>query len=987
MRQHMSRSPANKKLVLISALVLALALMSIATSLALAANTWTVDAALGDDSGCVSPTFQCKTIEAAVGAAAAGDTINVLAGTYTLSSVVTINKANLTLSGAGAAITFIKVSGTGERLTLSASGITVQGFDIEKTDKPGVQNIIGLYANNITVKNNTIHGQFVLGEGDVSRAMVGAGGLTSLNIEGNTIYGLRQPAYFSGPTTGTVQNNYVYRTKGWVLEGGSLAFTGNTWGTGAQANAYDIAILATVGAGPYPDIVAMSNANNGAVIEDQRVSPAVLSVVNVDDDPSGCTFDCGAGGRNWYQTIAPAITRVVAGGTIHIAAGTYVENVNINKRVALIGAGSGTSGGTIISATGGYDGVVQLSTSGLSAVQPILLKDLRIQPIGKAGISVGMFASSGPIGANVSFVELNNVKVIGTNLNPCSEQERGLYVDLTSSLTNLKISNSAFDNLTYGWYLQKHVSTDTSTVQYVDVQNTTFKHNALKGLYAEKLEDATFTNVTVDQNGYYDASLLTGCLYFAPWMSGFDINLKAGTYQNLAFVDSIFTNNGLGGAKEGVGITVKARDDGATYGAFPASVSNVSITGGAVSGNERGIRFGEPGMNNATPTGVTVSNVCIVRNIKKYSGSDGSAYGGLIDQRVGTAPIIVAENNWWGDASGPYNATSNPGGTGNAVVGNVDFSSWTTSGCPTKLDASTTDSLICTGQTTDVYINLTKAVDVYGYEFEVSYGSTYASATGAFVDSFFDTQPPASIPSAGPPFWNAACSGGTCRFSVVHVAPQQPVSGSGPLAKITLTGVAPGAFSMTFSSPKLTDINSIALPHTLGAPLPITVCGLATVSGQVTMQGRPGNIGTPGTVTLTEQTPTNFTPPGVAPVAFSAPDGTFIFTNVPYMLGGSSYKIAAAHDLYLTNAKLVTVSGNLTNQNTWLWGGDANNSGKVEINDLSCIGASFHGAPPGTCSITPGDGKSADINADGIINVQDLAVTGGNFDKASPQPW
>jgi hypothetical protein len=108
---------------------------------------------------------------------------------------------------------------------------------------------------------------------------------------------------------------------------------------------------------------------------------------------------------------------------------------------------------------------------------------------------------------------------------------------------------------------------------------------------------------------------------------------------------------------------------------------------------------------------------------------------------------------------------------------------------------------------------------------------------------------------------------------------------------------------------------------------------------------------------------------------------------VPYLLGGSSYKIAAAHDLYLTNAKLVTVSGNLTNQNTWLWGGDANNSGKVEINDLSCIGASFHGAPPGTCSITPGDGKSADINADGKVNIQDLSITGGNFDKCFAQPW
>ena len=151
--------------------------------------------------------------------------------------------------------------------------------------------------------------------------------LAGLNIEGNTIYALASRV-FSGPTTGTVQNNYVYGTKGWVLEGGNLTFTGNTWGTGANANVYDIAILAFVRHG-VPDIVAMSNANNGAVIEDQRVSPAVLSVVNVDDGAPVCG-DCG--GLQPYQTIAPAITRVVAGGTIKVAAGYVPSTQRLIRR-------------------------------------------------------------------------------------------------------------------------------------------------------------------------------------------------------------------------------------------------------------------------------------------------------------------------------------------------------------------------------------------------------------------------------------------------------------------------------------------------------------------------------------------------------------------------------------------------------------------------------------------------------------------------------
>ena len=61
----------------------------------------------------------------------------------------------------------------------------------------------------------------------------------------------------------------------------------------------------------------------------------------------------------------------------------------------------------------------------------------------------------------------------------------------------------------------------------------------------------------------------------------------------------------------------------------------------------------------------------------------------------------------------------------------------------------------------------------------------------------------------------------------------------------------------------------------------------------------------------------------------------------------------------------------------------------MEINDLTCIGGQF-GYPilvPPT-PITPCDGGgSPDINADGKVNVQDLSITGGNFDKCGPQPW
>jgi hypothetical protein len=686
-----------------------------------------------------------------------------------------------------------------------------------------------------------------------------------------------------------------------------------------------------------------------------------------------CTVGSGAD----FATISAALADTGC-TTINVAAGSYPETVTVSRLVTINGAGSG-AGGTVISATGGTGGVVQLAASGLSASQPILLENLRIQPTGRAGISVGQFPN-GTTGTNVSYIELNNVKVVGTNTSPCTEQERGLFVDLTSSLTHLKIANSAFDNLHYGWYFQKQVSADTSTVQYVDVQNTTFNHNNLKGLYAEKLEDATFTNVVVSQNGY-DASLLAACSYFAPWMSGFDINLKAGTYQNLSFVSSVFANNALGGAKEGVGLAVKERGSGndPSYGAFPATLSVVTVSGSLVSGNERGIRFGEPGKNNTGPTNVAVHNTCISGNVQTYSGTDGSAYGGLVNMSQATTD---ATNNWWGDASGPTNV-GNPTGTGDAAVGLVTFSPWNTIGCPnTKLSTATDDALFCVGEQTSVTIDLAQIANLYGYQFQVSYDQAKASATGAFVNSFFDTTGQYKA-------WNADCitTPGTCKFAVTKTGSAAPVTGTGTLATITLTGVAPGTFNMAISDNVLSDIDGAALFHNLGTSLPMTVCGSTTVSGKVTLQGRfSGNVDA-GTVTLTDLGG-NF-PQASGP--FSATDGAFSL-SVPVMPAGSNYQMDAAHGLYLTNRKTpvaLTAGVPLANQTTRLWGGDATNDGEVRIADLSCIGGAFGQSPVTTvCGGPPPlSTGSPDINADTKVNIQDLSIAGGNFDKCGWQPW
>jgi len=291
-----------------------------------------------------APNCAVATIAEGVDLVDAGGTVHVGAGTFVVGAQITLNKA-LTLDGSGAGSTIVQVSGTGERFLITASGVTIQELEIEKTDKTGVQNIIGIQASNATIQDTLIHGQYAFGDPDVSRAIVISAGLSGLLIDDNTIHSLRQPAYVSGPTTGTVSDNVVYGTRGFVLENGDLTFTGNSWGSG---NTFDIVVLDVAGGTYYTDIVALSDANDDAVVEDQRPAQDVLSIVSVDDSAAGG----GNGGRvQPYQTIGAAIPRVVSGGRVEVAAGTYVEDVDVTKSATIQGAGAGST--TVSGPSGG----------------------------------------------------------------------------------------------------------------------------------------------------------------------------------------------------------------------------------------------------------------------------------------------------------------------------------------------------------------------------------------------------------------------------------------------------------------------------------------------------------------------------------------------------------------------------------------------------------------------------------------------------------
>lgn|GEM_PF-7000041 len=150
----------------------------------------------------------------------------------------------------------------------------------------------------------------------------------------------------------------------------------------------------------------------------------------------------------------------------------------------------------------------------------------------------------------------------------------------------------------------------------------------------------------------------------------------------------------------GAGIYVTSGEDGVDGIVYTAGLEQMTIHNNTISGCKRGIlvvdEYSNPGeINNVTITNNTLQNNVTGIDIGYNAGLVGTAAKYILAEFVVTdnsflnnitnqisntvtATTLPAELNWWGAASGPYNATLNPGGTAGSVTDLVDFTPWYT---------------------------------------------------------------------------------------------------------------------------------------------------------------------------------------------------------------------------------------------------------------------------------------------------------------------
>ena len=321
-----------------------------------------------------------------------------------------------------------------------------------------------------------------------------------------------------------------------------------------------------------------------------------------------------------FKTIQYAIndSRVVAGDTINVAAGTYVENVSIPKSVTLKGAQ--------------YD----VNVSGRTAPSTSESTIQGLVTVNASDVNINGFTLTNPGQTNALSVTASHSNIAITYNIVYSVGAVGLTDNVHAILLNqgpdsVTIAHNRFNNIKSG----------TMTVSAVGVLSSS-STDPSTGLV---IQDNTFTDIASASKGAY----------------GIIINNAAGA-PGAQIKDNTFS--GLnGGWTHAIGL------EGPTPNAI---VTGNIFSGLTTTGTDNTAIFFEDNPNGGT---VTVSgnqfNDTAFYGVAIHpddlpGGSNGYGY------------TVTAENNWWGSASGAKHSsnTFNVVSQGDAASNNVDFVPW-----------------------------------------------------------------------------------------------------------------------------------------------------------------------------------------------------------------------------------------------------------------------------------------------------------------------
>jgi hypothetical protein len=396
------------------------------------------------------------TIQQAIDAASAGDTIEVRAGTY-LENLTISDKQDLILQGAGRdQVTLDGSLRAAERdiipgiLILNSRNITIRGFKIINSRR-GLQarnSILLLEAN--AFENNLRQGMAI---SDSEAQLV------------------------SNIVKGTQPDRDGAHGQGIDIFGSQAVLQGNTSVDNADCG------LRVTHSGERPGQASGSNNTIQNNKGGDLCGNAPLTLL-AQPPPEGTLEQVAV--PTDVPTIQEAVNKVKVGGTITVAAGTYQEQVQIYKSVKIVGAGPDQ---TVLQAPGPEWTALNIATDQLDAV----IEGLKVTG-GRRGVQI----DTGLAGS----VTLRNVKVESNGSGGVSEVGIMIFGQGVTTLDQADVSRNRGVGGLWAFGQPK-----------ITIQNSTISQNNWDGLFAIGQSTITIENSTVMQNARgiaaFDQTVLT----------------------------------------------------------------------------------------------------------------------------------------------------------------------------------------------------------------------------------------------------------------------------------------------------------------------------------------------------------------------------------------------------------------------------------------------------------------------------------------------
>lgn len=456
---------------------------------------------------------------------------------------------------------------------------------------------------------------------------------------------------------------------------------------------------------------------------------------------------------------------------------------------------------------------------------------------------------------------------------------------------------------------------------------------------------------------------------------GGSIHVAAGTYAGGLTVSTAGLTIDLNGAVVGAGspaFTVTADDvtidDGVLDGTGDTTGASAIVVGAGVS------RLWVHGceIRNWPADGIHLNGVVtglkIMDNDIHDNGGDGIEVNGTPAGTVLVAGNSFRNNGGYGinavsgSLCAEYNAWGHIEGAaaGDGTSGAVDADPWLFGRLAVHVAAE--PAQVHEGETVDVVVRA-GAASLYGAQLTLAYDPARLEVVSVTAEGegYFAGTLGAEV--------SRDDAAGTVRYSATRQAGEAALNGEAQLLGVRFraraidgaqatTGIAIDPTSVRLAAPGGVGIR----PDSLAGDS-LTILGATAVSGVVRLQGRGDWSGAqvdalPGATFGTD--PAAVTTDAWGRYAFLATDDRYI--------------VIVAMARYLSARAEVEVGGGSTTLSTVeLLGGDADGDGRVGINDITSISGLLFGAKVDAAA-TP-----ADINADGWVDILDLALAAGNY--------